>query len=121
MPIRLVYVDDEVDLLELFADMFSSSEVVIETYSDPVRAIAAIRDNPPDLIFLDHRLPRTTGDQIARQLDPAIPRALVTGDVTVQLESHFEAIFEKPFPIAKIREFIQSHVARNARPGNVGK
>jgi DNA-binding response OmpR family regulator len=112
MAIRLVYVDDETDLLELFADMFSSPEVRIETYSDPVRAIEAIRANPPDLLFLDHRLPRTTGDQIARQLDPEIPKALVTGDVTVLLESRFEAVFEKPFPIAKVREFIQSYVDR---------
>ena len=112
MPIRLLYVDDEVDLLELFADMFSSPEVVIETYSDPIRAIEAIRAAPPDLLFLDHRLPRTTGDQIARQVDGSITKALVTGDVTVQLESQFEAIFEKPFPVAKIRAFIQSHAAR---------
>lgn len=112
MPIRLIYVDDEVDLLELFADMFSSPDVVIETYSDPVRAVAAIQASPPDLLFLDHRLPRTTGDQIAKQVDRAIPKALVTGDVTVQLESSFDAVFEKPFPITKIREFIRSHVAR---------
>jgi DNA-binding response OmpR family regulator len=112
MPIRLIYVDDETDLLELFSDMFSSPEVAIETYSDPERALEAIRRNPPDLLVLDYRLPRTTGDQIAKQVDASIPKVLVTGDVTVQLQSQFDAIFEKPFPIARIREFIQSHVAR---------
>jgi len=115
MPIRLIYVDDEVDLLELFSDMFSSPEVMIETYSDPDRALEAIRRNPPDLLFLDHRLPRTTGDRIATQVDASIPKVLVTGDVTVQLESHFDAVFEKPFPIAKIREFIRSRVDRKGK------
>ena len=110
MPIRIIYLDDEPDLLDLFSEMFSSPEVLIETFSDPARAIEAIRSNPPDLLFLDHRLPRTTGDRVALEVDPTIPKALVTGDVNIRHEAKFDAVFEKPFPIAKVREFILAQV-----------
>ncbi len=116
MPLEVYYVDDEHDLLELFSDIFMSEEVRVTTFHDPNDAERVIGERPPDLLFLDHRLPGTTGDQIAQRLDPAIPKVLITGDVLVKVESKFVAIFPKPFSIEKLKALIDSHLeAKRAR------
>jgi CheY-like chemotaxis protein len=109
MPLRIYYLDDEPDLLEIFAELFGSSEVTVTTFTDPNKAVEAIMASPPDLLFLDYRLPNTTGDKIALQLDPKIPKALITGDLTLNLEAKFDAMFEKPISHQEVQKFIQSY------------
>jgi len=110
MPLKIYYVDDEPDLLELFCDIFSSPKVEITTFSNPDEALRTIKQNPPDLLILDHRLPQITGEQLALQVDPSIPKALITGEVNLQPSVRFEAVFEKPFSIDAVRAFIDSHI-----------
>ena len=107
MPLRIFYLDDETSLLEMFSDTFSSSERVITTFSDPKTAIEAIRQTPPDILFIDYRMPNYTGDQIAQMLDPKIPKVLITGDMQVKCIYNFVAIFEKPYKTSQIEELIE--------------
>lgn len=108
MRLKVFYLDDEPLLLEVFSDLFASEEIEIRTFSDPAKALDAVRESPPDLIVLDHRLPGTTGDRIAAQMDPKIPKILVTGDLEVACGSSFVAKFYKPFELDEIRKFLQS-------------
>lgn len=39
MALKVYYIDDEPDLLELFADLFSSKEIEIKTFADPLKAV----------------------------------------------------------------------------------
>jgi DNA-binding response OmpR family regulator len=112
MPLKIYYLDDELELLEIFSDLFSSDDVVVTTFSDPKTAIEAIKASPPDLLFLDYRLPNTTGDQVALQIDPKIPKAIVTGDLSVTLEAKFDAKYAKPFSIKEVKAFINLYVDR---------
>lgn len=112
MPLKVYYLDDEPALLEIFTDTFASDSIEVTTFTDPVLAIKTIASHPPDLLFLDLRLPNTTGFAIAKQLDPKIPKALVTGDMSVQPESVFKAIFEKPMNTEKIEAFIHEHIKK---------
>lgn len=112
MPIQIYYLDDEPDILELFADSFSSADVRIRTFSDPTVAVEWIRKEPPDLLFLDYRLPNTTGDQIALSLDPAIPKVLVTGEIGLLPRAEYVAVFRKPFQLKKIEELIHSFLSK---------
>jgi DNA-binding NtrC family response regulator len=112
MPLKIFYLDDETDLLEMFSDTFSSSERVIATFCDPKTAIAAIRQTPPDILFIDYRLPNYTGDQIAQMLDPKIPKVLISGDMQVKCSYNFVAVFEKPYKASKIEEIL-AKLAKN--------
>ena len=47
-------------------------------------------------MFIDYRLPQTTGDDVAQKLDPSIPKVLITGDHHVQTTYQFIACLEKP-------------------------
>ncbi len=106
MPLKIVYVDDEPDLCEMFADLFNSPDTLVTTFSDPELAITEIRKNPPDLIFLDYRLPKTNGDRVALALGNTVPKVLVTGDVAVKTEYPFVKHFAKPYTRAEIAQFI---------------
>jgi DNA-binding NtrC family response regulator len=107
MPFSIFYVDDETELLEMFVELFSTKEIEITTFSNPALVVQKARLTPPDLIFLDFRLKDTTGDAIASQLDPKIPKALITGDLSVSLVNTYEAVFEKPYKIEEVAAFIR--------------
>ena len=42
MQLEVVYIDDEVDVCEMFSEAFSSPKIHITTYMDPNQAIAGI-------------------------------------------------------------------------------
>ena len=106
MSLKIVYLDDEVSLCEIFKDSFESSEVDIKTFSEPELALKHIKAHPPDLIFLDYRLPGTTGDLIALELGGHIPKVLITGDLSVTPSANFLRIFKKPYKFQEMDDFI---------------
>jgi len=52
MKARVLYIDDEVDLLELAASFFEEENLPIETCSDFNQALNLIRNNHFDVIIL---------------------------------------------------------------------
>lgn len=115
MAIKVYYVDDEPDLLDLFADVFSSDDVEVTTFVDPDTALSVIWEAPPDLLFLDYRLPKTTGSKLACEIEPAIPKVLITGDLATTRDANFIGVFSKPLNFEEISAFIASFVDRTSR------
>lgn len=114
MPLKIYYIDDEDGLCENFADYFSSKDVNVTTFGDPKVAIEAIEKNPPDLLFIDYRLPGITGDDVANALDPKLPKFSITGDISVKTKYQFVRVFSKPYSEQEIAEVIQSFSVRKA-------
>lgn len=108
--LKVYYLDDEPDLLEIFQDTFSDENIQISTFTDPAEALKAIQTAPPDLLFIDYRLPNTTGETFARKIDPSIPKALITGDLSTKAGEMFQALFSKPFRRAQIETFIRGYL-----------
>jgi two-component system, response regulator, stage 0 sporulation protein F len=108
MSLRVIYIDDELGLCQMFEDNFADDGVEILAFTDPASALIEIRRQAPDLVIVDYRLPGITGDQVAEQLPVGIPVALVSGDLTVDLKVKFERIFAKPFDFEEMRQFILS-------------
>lgn len=96
MPLRVYYLDDEPVLCENMIDILTSDDVIIETFQDPKKLISQCETVKPDLIFLDYRLPDTNGEKVALKLDNSIPKALITGDLSIKTSYKFIAILEKP-------------------------
>lgn len=112
MSFKIIYLDDEPHLCEMFEDNFSTPDVSVQTFVDPECAIKAINESNPDLVFLDYRLPKTTGDIVASRLSPDIPKALITGDLTVKSTQLFLRVFHKPFDFLEMEGFIQGFCDR---------
>ncbi len=96
MTFRIYYLDDEPDLCENMAYALSSTEVTVETFLDAEFLISRCEEVKPDLVFIDYRLPGTTGDEVAQKLDPAIPKVLITGEFHVQTTYQFIVVLKKP-------------------------
>lgn len=111
MRLNVWYIDDEQDLCDNFVDLFSTEEVKVTGFTEPKKAVEASKSNPPDLIFVDYRLPFTTGDQVAFLFDEKIPKFLVTGDITVTTKYRFEKVLNKPYDESAILKIISDYAS----------
>ena len=107
-PLTVYYLDDEIDLLEVFQEIYASDDVVVKTFTNGETALASVRAAPPDLMVLDYRLAGLSGEEIARQMDPLIPKVLVSGDFLAP-EDHpaFLRVLVKPVPMAVYSELFE--------------
>ena len=108
MPLKVLYLDDEPFLCEIFSEEFSGEEIQVSTFTDPKEALDAARLNPPDIIFLDNRLPGTSGDEVAQAMGGLAPKYLITGDNVVNSTYKFTAVLSKPVDGAVIRAVFDS-------------
>lgn len=63
-PSRILYIDDELDLLDLAASFFEDESLPIETCSDFQEALNLIRKNKYDLIISDAKMPSGSGYEL---------------------------------------------------------
>jgi DNA-binding response OmpR family regulator len=109
MPPKIVYIDDEEELCEVFRQIFSRKGFEVTVFSNPVEGMDYITANPPDIIFFDYRLPGKNGDELASQLSNSIPKYLITGELDIKTKYPFERIFHKPFKPDEILAELAKH------------
>ncbi|MDD5657784.1 MAG: response regulator [Elusimicrobia bacterium] len=71
---KILLADDEPDLLALMQETLERQGFEVATAADGVEALAAIRQNPPDIAVLDLIMPRCDGFTVCRELrrDPLL-------------------------------------------------
>lgn len=111
--LKVIYLDDEADLGGVFTEIFSRNGISVQAVSTVDKGIALIQSTSPDLVFIDFRLPGTTGVEVAKKLDPKLKKVLVTGDPHASDEGLFIKIFPKPYPLNEIREFLSEQLRAN--------
>lgn len=104
MAIKIYYVDDEVELCEIFVEEFSNKDFEVISFCDPLSAIAACEKESPGLIFIDYRMPGMNGDKLAQKLNPDIKKILITAEIQLEVEAKFEAILGKPIMNNLVRD-----------------
>ena len=107
MLLKVLYLDDEEDLCEIFMDLFSGNQFEIITFSNPVEAIEYLKNNEVDLIFLDYRLPGTNGDKVAQMIGGNTPKYLVTGEIVVECKYPYLQILKKPLEVSVIKNILK--------------
>jgi len=110
MSINVYYLDDEETLCEIFSEMLGSSEVKVTTFVQASDAIECCKNNPPDLFFIDYRLPGTTGDLVAFEIAERIPKVLVTGDLSFDSSYKFQNVISKPCDFEKVKKLIETYL-----------
>jgi len=65
---RVLWVDDDTDLLAYYKTMLTNAGYEAETLSQPVRILEQIEKFQPDAIVLDHEMPGCQGAELARLL-----------------------------------------------------
>lgn len=103
---NIVYLDDESDLTNIFDLLFQQTHHNVTVFNNESDAIAFCKASPPDMFFVDYRLKYMTGDKVAAQLDPAIKKILVTGDIKTECEFKFDAVINKPFKLSELLQTV---------------
>ena len=114
--LKVVYVDDEADLCEMFAELFATESISVQTFVDPVKAVEQINEQTPDLIFLDYRLPHTNGEKIAHALNLKIPIVLITGEMAFEPTYPFFRVLGKPYETQQVEKILSEVSAFSLNP-----
>jgi two-component system, LytTR family, response regulator len=64
---KTILLDDEpycLDVLTVLLSEYCPSINIVAQYNDPVKALEAIQESPPDLLFLDIEMPRMNGFEL---------------------------------------------------------
>ncbi len=102
---RILIVDDENDIVYLFALILEDQGYLVDTYTDPTRALAEFKPNYYDMMILDYRMAGLNGLELyqrIRAIDKSARAMLLTaGHEQLDLdENHkwFLRVLGKPIP-----------------------
>ena len=110
-----MYIDDELDLLNLAASFFEDEALPIETCTTFEGALVKIRSKPYDLIISDSRMPTGSGKELisiikSEKLNCA-KVIIVTGNLDFQQESdnnNYDLILFKPLKFQELVDHVKT-------------
>jgi len=107
---RILYVDDEQDLVDIATAMLESLAYELVGTTTPLKALELFRANPGkfDLVITDMAMPKMTGVELAKEcmhIRPEIPIILCTGFT--------EAITEEEAKAMGIRAFVMKPIFKD--------
>ena len=118
---RILLVEDEKDILNLFQKFFEKSGFYVSAFSEPLLAVQEFMknndDNDYDLVISDIRMPEMNGIELAsiiRKKNKDIPIILMTAYNTIGIEPsilkslNIEDIINKPIKLKDLIEKINA-------------
>ena len=96
MP-RVLLVEDNRTFREAFFSNLASHfpSLIIDEAADGEEALEKIRENSPDLIFMDMRLPGKNGLQLTQEIKKAYPKMLIALLTGYDIPEYREAALQK--------------------------
>ncbi|MCK5001569.1 MAG: response regulator [Gammaproteobacteria bacterium] len=68
VPYRILLIDDDTVLLDYYAAVLREANMVVETLSEPLECLNALKDFKPDLLLLDVYMPECSGLELAQTI-----------------------------------------------------
>jgi CheY-like chemotaxis protein len=122
MSAKIILVDDEADILTVMKKGLSSYQVL--SFSDPLAALNALKNNPTEYCILvtDLRMPGLTGFELAREAKKLNPDILVVLMTAFEIKlPEFNSVFpstridgtlHKPFRLAELQSTISQMLTK---------
>lgn len=117
MSARILYIDDEVDLLDLAASFFEDEGLPIETCSEFDEALNLVRKNTYDLIISDAKMPSGSGFDLFKIMKQEKifngKIILVTGNLENPAEAQklgFDEVIYKPIKFQELVQKVKSFI-----------
>lgn len=121
MPVRVVVVEDEEDIARLIKFNLETEGYAVEVCEDGVKALDAVRREPPDLMLLDVMLPLIDGKDVCRAIrkNHDFPIIMVSAraseiDKVIGLEMGADDYISKPFSVMELIARVRSALRRSA-------
>jgi DNA-binding response OmpR family regulator len=115
MTARILYIDDEIDLLDLASSFFEDEDLPIDTTSNFDEALSLIRSNEYDLIISDAKMPSGSGFELFKIIKSEYlfkgKVILVTGNLESQDQCKdlgFDLVVYKPIQFQELVETVKS-------------
>jgi len=124
---RLIYiVDDQLAVLETAVAIVSAvmPGAAVTGFSDPIKALEAIKSCPPDLILSDERMPGMQGSRLleeARVAAPGALRIIMSGFVALDKLTSITSAHQyvaKPFDAMQLKRLLERTFAARDRVQN---
>ena len=119
MAARIVVIEDEEDIATLIKHNLQMEGYQVEVYEDGIKALEAIRREPPDLMLLDVTLPGMDGKEVCRAIrrDYDFPIIMVSArtsevDRVIGLEIGADDYITKPFSVLELVARVRSALRR---------
>jgi DNA-binding response OmpR family regulator len=119
----ILVVDDEPKLVGIIASLLGDEGHEIVTAYDGETALRRHAEDSPDLVILDRKLPRLTGDEVCRRIRAAssTPILMLTGERGADeraklLDLGADDYLEKPFSTRELSSRVRA-LLRRAAPG----
>jgi len=104
-PVKIIYVDDDIDLLESVSELLSEDGFIVYPFTNGYDALDKLLREPVDVVLTDIKMPKITGIELLdriRAIDTETPVILTTGyaDLNVAIDAIKKGAFEfilKPF------------------------
>ena len=116
---KVMIIDDDQSILFLSKAIIASSGYEVITEADSTKALAAVKEQKPDLILMDLVMPNVNGVELAKEIreNPELKTSHIfaftgTPMVSEQNDKYFEKIILKPYQteelLAEINTFFAS-------------
>ena len=124
---RLLIVDDEENVLQIFTDLFGEREYEVQTAGNGESALKLLAEGSFDLLLTDINLPGVDGLEVvaqAKKIDPEIVVLVITGfastnSAIVALRQGAYDYITKPFDLWKVDEVVSRGIqARRLKQEN---
>ena len=123
---RILVVDDDSDLRQLYADALARPGYHIDAVEDGAAGWEALQVNNYNLLITEHSLPRLTGVELVKKLRAArmdLPVIMATGRLPTEALAQnpslqLAAVLPKPFSVAELLETVRAVLrATDSAPG----
>ncbi|MET0500107.1 MAG: sigma-54 dependent transcriptional regulator [Candidatus Binatia bacterium] len=122
MNAHILIADDDAVSCQLFAETLEAEGFQVEQAPSGETALARLREDPPDLLIIDVRMPCTSGLEVTRivhQEYPSLPVIVMTafGSIETAVEAIHEGAFDfisKPMNLAELKKNVSRALAQRA-------
>lgn len=109
MQHKIVFVDDEEVICELYADIFNFGQYSVKSFVDTDEAIDYIKNNKISMCFLDYRMPKIKGDELRKYISEDVPCLMLTGEFFDEIPDGFLEVVSKPMDIDLYEELVEKY------------
>ena len=122
-PRRVLIIDDEDSLREIFRRFMEKEGFIVEEAEDGSKGLAKIEDFNPDIVFLDLMMPQLSGFEVIHRLQGKglvkIPVVIITGysdeanEQIIRAEPNVVELLKKPIRFGELVDLIDRLLKKN--------
>ncbi len=114
---NVLVIDDDKNVVKLINDCLNMLNLSVDFAFDGKEGLEKFKGGNFDLVITDINLPGRRGNEIAEQIRILNPETIlfgISGEYWELRKNHFDAVFQKPFPLIpfmrKIQEFLPDSI-----------